>query len=69
MKCQAWKASALNLCHAAMQEATGGKTLQQAVLPVHDVPLEELTRKLRTAWASCGGTPDPAAVKQVHLSK
>lgn len=40
----------------------------RAVLPVHDVPLEELTGKLRAVWACCGGTQDPAAVKQVLRS-
>ena len=40
--------------------------LHRVVPPVHDVPLEELTRKLRTVWASCGGTQDPAAMKQVR---
>ena len=51
------------------QTATGGRALQRVVPPVHDVPLEELTRKLRAVWASCGGTPDLGAVKQVCLAR
>ncbi len=51
----------------AMQEATGGRALQRAVPAVHDVPLEELTRKLRAVWASCGVTQDPATMKQVQF--
>ncbi len=56
----------LEVIHMAMQEATGEKALQRVVPPVHDVPLEELARKLRAVWASCGGTQDPATVKQVR---
>ncbi|CAL5225149.1 g7929 [Coccomyxa viridis] len=49
-----------------LQEATGGRVLQRAVPAVHDVPLEELTRKLRAVWASCGVTQDPATMKQMQ---
>ena len=51
----------------AMQEAEGAKALQHRVPPVHDVPLEELTRKLRSVWAACGGDHDLAALKQVRI--
>ena len=50
-----------------MQEAEGAKALQHMVAPVHDVPLEELTQKLRSVWAACGGDHDLAALKQVRF--
>ena len=56
---------ASQVIQTASQEATGGKARQRAVLPVHDVPLAELTGKLRAVWACCGGAQDLAAVKQV----
>ena len=44
----------------------GGQPLQHVVPPAHDVPLEELTRKLRAVWASVGASQDPTALKQVR---
>lgn len=49
-----------------MQDAAAAKALQRVVLPMHDVPLEELARKLRSVWAACGGDQDATALKQVH---
>lgn len=55
-----------SLTHTAAQEAAGGRALQLEVPAVHDVPLEELTQKLRAAWASFCESQDPASVKQAR---